>query len=120
MIDRSALDRLQEIVGDDPADLLDLVETFLADAPDILTGMAAGAADGNLGVVRRHAHSLTSTARDMGATTLANLCAALEADIKDGHDAGDLRVRVIAVQEEWSKAEEALQKEIARLGGTHS
>jgi histidine phosphotransfer protein HptB len=117
MIDRSALDRLQEALGDDPADLVDLVETFLADAPDILAVMGAGVAEANLDVVRRQAHSLKSNARDLGATGLAGLCARLEGDIKDKGDPGDLGARVAAIHEEWTRIALALQEEIARLGG---
>lgn len=116
MIDRAALERLQEALGDDPADLVDLLETFLSDAPEIVDLMDAAADAADLDVVRRQAHSLKSNARDMGATALAGLCASLEGDLRDGRDPGDLKGRVAGVREEWTRVARALTEEIERLG----
>jgi HPt (histidine-containing phosphotransfer) domain-containing protein len=116
MLDRSALDRLRQTLGDDPADLVDLLETFLADAPDILVSMEAAAQAGDPGVVRRHAHSLKSNARDLGAMDLAVICATLEGDLREGRDPGDLRARVADVRAEWVCVTSDLNAEIARIG----
>lgn len=116
MIDRSALEQLKQALGDDPADLIDLIDTFLGEAPEILAEMDRAAAAGDLVMIRRKAHSLKSNARDLGATALAGLCAWLEGDLRDGRDPGDLALRVNALRAEWSRVEATLKQEIVDIG----
>jgi HPt (histidine-containing phosphotransfer) domain-containing protein len=116
MIDRSAFDRLRHAMGDDPRDLIELIESFLEEGPRLLAEMEAAAPAGDLALLRRHAHSLKSNARDLGATALAGLCAWFEGDLRDGRDIGDLSGRVAALREEWDRVRAALSDEIVRLG----
>lgn len=84
VIDRRALDKLHEIVGGDPADLVELIDSFLEEAPQLVEALAAAQGSGDLQAARRAAHSLKSNARDMGATELSQLCARLEAQCAAG------------------------------------
>jgi HPt (histidine-containing phosphotransfer) domain-containing protein len=83
-IDRRALDKLQEIVGGEEADLVELIDSFLEEAPGLVAALAAAQQAADLAGARRAAHSLKSNARDMGASELAELCARLEAQCVAG------------------------------------
>jgi HPt (histidine-containing phosphotransfer) domain-containing protein len=78
-IDRQALDKLREIVGGEESDLIELIDAFLGEAPDIVAALMAAHAASDLVAGRRAAHSLKSNARDMGAIELAEICVRLEA-----------------------------------------
>lgn len=77
-IDRQALYKLREIVGGEQADLIELIDAFLQEAPGIVAALAAAQRSADLTGARRAAHSLKSNARDMGARELAEICERLE------------------------------------------
>lgn len=83
-IDRQALHKLLEIVGGEQADLIELIDAFLEEAPGIVAALAAAQRSADLTGARRAAHSLKSNARDMGAGELAEICARLEAQCAAG------------------------------------
>ncbi|MDX8525782.1 Hpt domain-containing protein [Mesorhizobium sp. MSK_1335] len=83
-IDRGALAKLRQLVGGAESDLLELVGSFLEEAPSIMQDLRASAQASNLNATRRAAHSLKSNARDMGATELAEVCARLEGSCARG------------------------------------
>src|SRR5687767_14003573 len=84
VIDRAALQRLMRVVGDDPAELRDLIECFLEEGPILVAELHAALASSDLDALRRAAHTLKSTARDFGAQHLEELCARLERDGRAG------------------------------------
>lgn len=88
-IDTTALARLRDSFGGDAEDLAEFIDDFAEIAPDLHAQMVAGLSGGDVTAVKIAAHSLKSNARDMGATALGDMCAALEAqagagDIVDG------------------------------------
>jgi len=76
MIDGAAYAELRETVGDDFA--AELVQTFLAEAPEMLVALRETAAEGDVDGFRRAAHSIKSNATTFGATMLADLARRLE------------------------------------------
>lgn len=106
-IDRKALDRLLELIGGDLEDLQELVDEFEQSTPDLVVTMRTAVVESDVASLRIAAHSLKSNARDMGATTLAALCEALEHAARDGAvDApGD---RVAEIDSELTRARSAL------------
>jgi CheY-like chemotaxis protein len=62
--------------------LMELVETFLRDAPALLQTLRVALDDADYQELRRAAHTLKSNGRVFGATTLAELCGELEAIAK--------------------------------------
>jgi PAS domain S-box-containing protein len=83
-IDAETLRGLRATLGDDPAIVADLIDTFLAAAPKLVAGARQAATDGNVEEVRRTAHTLKSNGATFGATTLFELCRGLEAMGKTG------------------------------------
>jgi HPt (histidine-containing phosphotransfer) domain-containing protein len=77
-VDRRVLAALSQATGDDPAFLAELIDTYLADAPDLLVAMRDALAAREAAELRRAAHTLKSTSAMLGARRLADLCRHLE------------------------------------------
>jgi histidine phosphotransfer protein HptB len=77
-IDRQALDRLRAVVGGGEEDLIEIISSFLEEAPQLMASLLQSTQVPDLATMRRAAHSIKSNARDMGATDLANICARIE------------------------------------------
>jgi HPt (histidine-containing phosphotransfer) domain-containing protein len=92
-LERSALEDLRAMTGDDAALYIELLDTFLTDA-DLYLGELRAATDGV--DLARAAHSLKSNAMTVGATELAAHCRALEADARAG-EVDDREPRVEAI-----------------------
>jgi HPt (histidine-containing phosphotransfer) domain-containing protein len=107
ILNPTALANLQELVGD-TAFMVELIETFLVDAPKLMEDMNTAVTSNNSALLRMAAHSLKSNTADFGATTLHELCVTLENMAKDGQmtEAADL---VTKAQSEYSQVEKALQ-----------
>jgi CheY-like chemotaxis protein len=82
-VDDLALEHLEEATGD-PAFVAELVDTFLRDAPALLTSLRSAQQRGQADELCRTAHTLKSNARTFGAAPLADLCQALESMAKAG------------------------------------
>jgi HPt (histidine-containing phosphotransfer) domain-containing protein len=76
VLDPTAYAELQETMGEDFA--AELLETFLAEAPGMLTALHGAAAAGEAEGFRRAAHSIKSNAGLFGATALADLARGME------------------------------------------
>ena len=106
-LDPAAMDRLLEITGGDIEFVDELVDTFIDDATTQLDGLRAAASQGAAESAVRPAYSLKSNSVNVGATTLAELCRALEADGRAG-PIGDLGARVAAIDTEFAAVREEL------------
>jgi len=78
ILDPAAIENLQELAVGDAAFLAELMDTFLADAPQLLADMRQAVERGDAARLRLAAHSLKSNSADFGAMTLSNLCRELE------------------------------------------
>jgi HPt (histidine-containing phosphotransfer) domain-containing protein len=75
-IDRATFDALKETTGAEF--VLELVDTFLQEAPTMLSDMRAALAAKDADKFRRAAHSLKSNSNTFGALTLAGMARELE------------------------------------------
>ncbi len=78
VLDAVALERLRKTVGGDAAVLTELIDSFLEDAPQLITTLRQASEKGDAAGVRLAAHSLKSNAADFGAMHFSNLCKELE------------------------------------------
>ena len=78
VLDPAAIDGMREMVGGDDEFLADLIDTFLKDAPQMLSDMRQALETGDTEMLRRVAHSLKSNSDSFGATALGELCRGLE------------------------------------------
>jgi HPt (histidine-containing phosphotransfer) domain-containing protein len=76
LIDRRTYDALVDSVGDDFA--VELVDTFLEEAPAMLAELRVAMRDGNHDAYRRVAHTLKSNSNTFGAFALGELARAAE------------------------------------------
>jgi PAS domain S-box-containing protein len=107
VLDAEAFEQLRARAGD-RAFVIDLVDTFLRDAPTLLETLRSALADAEAQRLRRAAHTLKSNGRLFGATTLAELCQELEAMAKAGSLAGAAEL-VARIDEEYARVADALQ-----------
>jgi signal transduction histidine kinase/DNA-binding response OmpR family regulator/HPt (histidine-containing phosphotransfer) domain-containing protein/PAS domain-containing protein len=107
VLDPTALENLLSMVGDEFVYMVELIDSFLEDAPQLLAELDEFVAGGDAAGVRRVAHSLKSNGADFGATTFSNLCKELEMMGKEGaiDGAADLTADIAA---EYRKVEAAL------------
>jgi HPt (histidine-containing phosphotransfer) domain-containing protein len=68
----------------DPATLVELLNSYLEDAPQLIQQMRDGLAAGDVETVRRAAHSLKSNSASFGANRLAGAARELEMIAKGG------------------------------------
>ena len=73
-----SLNDLQEIVGDDPEVLKDVIDSFLQDAPKLLKSIQEGTKAKDVKLVERSAHTLKSSSRLFQAENFAVQCQELE------------------------------------------
>jgi PAS domain S-box-containing protein len=77
-LNKATVERLAKTLGDGQA-LSELIDTFFAEAPKLLTALQEAAREGNADELRRTAHTLKANAATFGAERLAELCRRLEA-----------------------------------------
>ena len=75
-IDRATFDALKDTTGADF--VVELVDTFLEEAPAMLAELRRASAAGDADAFRRAAHSLKSNSNTFGALTLGSLARELE------------------------------------------
>ena len=84
MIEREALNKLFEVIGESSESLAELIESFLEESPVLLDQLRQAADKGDRISLGRAAHTLKSSARDFGANQLSVSCEALEKKCRDG------------------------------------
>jgi HPt (histidine-containing phosphotransfer) domain-containing protein len=109
ILDPAALENLREMAGGDTEFLMDLIDTFLTDAPQMLMDMRQALADGNAALLRRSAHSLKSNSAEFGATALSALCRELEELAQAGALDG-VSEKITQAEAEYAKTQAALEK----------
>lgn len=111
-LDPAPLANLLADIGGDRATLAAIIAQFLAEAPDNLATLRRSAAAGETAEARRAAHSLKSTAAQMGAMRLSETCR----DIEQGAAAGNLPTpqSLDALEALWRDARDDLDAERRR------
>jgi HPt (histidine-containing phosphotransfer) domain-containing protein len=83
-VDATALARLQEMMGGEPAYLHELIDGFLAEAPLLMAQIEQGLVAEDAPIIRLAAHSLKTNAADFGAARLHELTVQIEMLARDG------------------------------------
>jgi signal transduction histidine kinase/CheY-like chemotaxis protein/ligand-binding sensor domain-containing protein len=79
LLDESILTDLRELAGPDDPDLLgQLLTMFIVETPPRIEMMTSGAVSGDWEVVRRTAHTLKGTCKQLGVIGMVDLCQRLE------------------------------------------
>lgn len=94
LIEREAWETMKSMT--DPAFLVELIDLYLTDSPQLIEQIQTGLAIGDIECVRRAAHSLKSNSASFGANRLANAARELEMIAKAGTLAGaDTKLAVV-------------------------
>ncbi|RPI25627.1 MAG: response regulator, partial [Chloroflexota bacterium] len=107
-LDPETINRLLEIEAGDKTFLAGLIQTFLADAPNLIQQMQGAVRLGDAQALARAAHSLKSGSASLGGYRLSSCCQELEGIGKSGHleGAGE---KVAEVEAELSALQPLLQ-----------
>jgi signal transduction histidine kinase/CheY-like chemotaxis protein len=113
VLDPKALENLLAVVGGEFDFLVELIDSFLEEAPQLLAELQQFVAGGDAAGVRRVAHSLKSNGADFGANTFSKLCKELEMMAKNGtlEGAADLSAQVVAAHEKVEVALTTVRRE---------
>ena len=108
VVDRAALNTLLAAMGGDESFLSELIDTYFADTPQLLTAMRQAIETGKAEELRRAAHSLKSNSANFGAMAMATMCKELEEMGKNGTMAG-VPERLTNLEAEYEKVRTVLQ-----------
>jgi HPt (histidine-containing phosphotransfer) domain-containing protein len=109
VLDPAALNTLLEVIGGEHDVLVELIDSFLEEAPPLLAGMRQALAQEDSIELRRTAHTIISSATDFGAVQLAELCKKLENMGKAGTLAGAAAL-VAQIENEYEQVKIALNQ----------
>jgi PAS domain S-box-containing protein len=104
-LDATALGSLRDLGGDEF--LREVIDAFLADAPDQIATLGRSLAEQSTEELRRAAHTLKSNGATLGAGEFAELCRTLEQRAKDGELDGASEL-VERIEQEYGPLQEAL------------
>lgn len=115
-IDAEALELLIEMIGpDEPAAILDLLDTYLGDSTRQVTELQSSFATGDFKNVHRIAHSMKSSSATFGALELSKYCERLERSARENCVNADCAQQLNLVCAEHSRVLESLRGERARF-----
>ncbi len=108
-IDLSALERLRTLGGD--ILVSKMVDLFISHAEGAIADASAGLASGDLDAVRRAAHSLKSSAGNLGARHVQKLAETIEQSVEN-RSIADLTQLITSLKHAYSEAKAQLGIEI--------
>jgi len=110
-LNTEVLDGLRLLAGQGAPDALnELIELFFAEAPKLIAAMRSAVASRDAPGLSLTAHTLKSSSATLGASSLAGLCAELEAIGKSGSLAG-AKVKAGQIEAEYERVKAALELE---------
>jgi HPt (histidine-containing phosphotransfer) domain-containing protein len=117
ILDETVLAELVTSTGNDLAFVRDLVETYLAEAPAQVEGIAVAVAGADAAALVRPAHTLKSSSATMGALRLSAIARRLELAGRSGVLDQSIQADAVSVRVECEIASEALVSWLARETG---
>jgi HPt (histidine-containing phosphotransfer) domain-containing protein len=118
-ISEAEFQALAEMIGADmPEVLIDLLDTYIEESSGLVNTMTAALGQEQSESMMRAAHSLKSSSASIGAMRLSDLCAALEAHLRNTGAPVDVPVQVRKIAEEFERVREALEQHKEQLLST--
>jgi HPt (histidine-containing phosphotransfer) domain-containing protein len=114
VLDESVLTELMRTTGDDAGFVRGLVETYLADVPDQLEGIADAVSGDDAAALVRPAHTLKSSSATVGAMRLAAVARELEMAGRSEALDPSTHAQLETARGEWQAAHEALNSWLAQ------
>jgi CheY-like chemotaxis protein/HPt (histidine-containing phosphotransfer) domain-containing protein len=113
VLDAAALANVRA-VDDDGAVLAEVIDIYVADAPEQMQALRKALESGQLGDMGRIAHALKSASLNVGAKSLCELCSRLERQTRAGQGAGAADL-VAGIEALMASVCDALRRELAAL-----
>ncbi|MBF0157451.1 MAG: DUF3365 domain-containing protein [Magnetococcales bacterium] len=108
-LDPESLGRLQRSLAAIPGSLDRILDRFLEGAPKLVAELGAGLEDGDLGRIRKAAHTLKSQTATVGALVLSKRCRSLQFLCQENDpDPGAVAELIRAIEREWPEVVAAL------------
>jgi HPt (histidine-containing phosphotransfer) domain-containing protein len=114
VLDESVLTELMTTTGDDAGFVRELVETYLADVPVQLDGIAEAVTGDDAATLVRPAHTLKSSSATVGAMRLSAVARELEMAGRAGTLDPSAHAQLETARGEWQAASEALKTWLAK------
>ncbi|MDW8250673.1 MAG: Hpt domain-containing protein [Myxococcales bacterium] len=112
MYDPSKIEQLRELMNDDQAEMLSLVEEYEGNSTSLIQQMLDATARRSALELTRAAHTLKSSSALMGASGLARLCEELETLSHQGKIPPDVEERIRQITTEFAEASRWLRAQI--------
>lgn len=112
MYDLSKLTQLRDLVDNDEAELLSLVEEYETNSEKLISQMREALSQGSAKEVSRGAHTLKSSSALMGASGLASRCEELETMTRHGQLPSDTAERLATLETGFQDARAWLRQQI--------
>jgi HPt (histidine-containing phosphotransfer) domain-containing protein len=109
VLDQATFEDLLDSVGGDTEFLAELVDTYLADAPEQIAALREAISASDVAAVVRPAHTLKSASASLAALGLAEQCRRLELSATAGSFAG-AHDAIEAISDEFARVAEALEQ----------
>ncbi|MBT7863644.1 MAG: response regulator [Gemmatimonadetes bacterium] len=109
VLDLAALEDLASLEQDSDFTVAGVVEAFAAEGRRNVDAMIAAAADGRPEDLRREAHTLKGSGRDLGTPLLAGICQQLESAV-DENIPEDVAQTLTQIEARFEQAQEALEQ----------
>ena len=104
------LETLREYAGDDDSEfMLDLLDSYQGNAPELLAAIAAALSRGDASQMGNAAHSLKSSSAMIGCFAFSALCADLEKGCKNDADPATLAALAGKLQQDYPAIEAAIE-----------
>jgi HPt (histidine-containing phosphotransfer) domain-containing protein len=113
ILDEAVLAELKATTGNDPAFVRELVDSYLAEAPAQIEGIATAISGSDAAALVRPAHTLKSSSATVGAMRLATVARRLEISGRSGAVDDGAVADLDTLRAEWSAAAEAFQTWLA-------
>jgi signal transduction histidine kinase/DNA-binding response OmpR family regulator/HPt (histidine-containing phosphotransfer) domain-containing protein len=116
-IDAKVLASFREMINENADEILvEMIDCYLEDAPQLLSAIAQAVTQGNAKQLRYATHTLKSSSATLGATTLSHLCKELEVMSRTGHTDGGVD-KVPQIEAEYERVKVALELERQQANG---
>jgi CheY-like chemotaxis protein len=99
-----------DIGGEDPAFLVELIDSYLENTHSLFQDLYASFAQQNFDSLLRIVHTLKSSSGVIGAEDLSNLCRELEKDLRS-NDYEGLEIKINKIADEYAQVKSDLERE---------
>jgi len=115
LLDAEGYGELEQLSGDDPAFLRELLQIWLDQSGELISTAAKAAKSGSVQEFNMAVHALNGSSRNIGALPLAELCAKTEEQLRSLADVAALPQMLKPVKAILAETKKVVQKQLEKL-----